>query len=142
MEDALRDFSRPLQCGGLQGVLILVLMEDALRAQDSNSYCLISLCLNPCSNGRCSASKALKTVVAKRDSVLILVLMEDALRVSGGIFDNMSSSLNPCSNGRCSASFSSTGQRTGEKEVLILVLMEDALRGNLDQILLLGEEMS
>ena len=50
-------------------VLILVLMEDALRVFDLNLQETMEVGLNPCSNGRCSASY-----------------------VSGDIFDNMSSS--------------------------------------------------
>ena len=60
-------------------VLILVLMEDALRDQ------VISIpgkrvSLNPCSNGRCSASFDEFVSAYKNAEVLILVLMEDALR--------------------------------------------------------------
>ena len=59
-------------------VLILVLMEDTLRAVVIR-LCDISVCLNPCSNGRYSQSiKAIK--IADKDTVLILVLMEDTLR--------------------------------------------------------------
>ncbi len=36
--------------------------------------------LNPCSNGRCSASTELVSKLAEKLEVLILVLMEDALR--------------------------------------------------------------
>ncbi len=60
--------------------------------------------LNPCSNGRCSASSE-----------------------TGEVFSNHFISLNPCSNGRCSAS---DQWQAGDQRVivLILVLMEDALR--------------
>ena len=37
-------------------VLILVLMEDALRAVGLSLALALSRGLNPCSNGRCSAS--------------------------------------------------------------------------------------
>ena len=37
-------------------VLILVLMEDALREEVMNLFEKAMNCLNPCSNGRCSAS--------------------------------------------------------------------------------------
>ena len=57
MEDALRDelqFHRSL----LQiGVLILVLMEDALRGSEIEPEDTYKTGLNPCSNGRCSARK-------------------------------------------------------------------------------------
>ncbi len=60
-------------------VLILVLMEDALRAY----YNVGSITY---------------------DVVLILVLMEDALRVEELCLTRLTIvSLNPCSNGRCSA---------------------------------------
>ena len=35
-------------------VLILVLMEDALRAKNASADPMYPLGLNPCSNGRCS----------------------------------------------------------------------------------------
>ena len=60
-------------------VLILVLMEDALRVK-------------------------VRILVRQQKMVLILVLMEDALRETpsmGKLFPL--NSLNPCSNGRCSA---------------------------------------
>ena len=57
MEDALRDFQRLLQARA-QHVLILVLMEDALRVTRDVYY------------------------VSGNQFVLILVLMEDALRAS------------------------------------------------------------
>ena len=61
--------------------------------------------LNPCSNGRCSASRHRWAGQRSLHTVLILVLMEDALREDGTICDSYS-----------------------DIEVLILVLMEDALR--------------
>ena len=59
-------------------VLILVLMEDALRVLAHKA-------------GNLSRY------------VLILVLMEDALRDKYWMTASYQSSLNPCSNGRCSA---------------------------------------
>ena len=55
-------------------------MEDALR--DYLTFTLKSMTsgLNPCSNGRCSASAQLLNARDMLDAVLILVLMEDALR--------------------------------------------------------------
>ena len=61
-------------------VLILVLMEDALRERVITTQLWRQLCLNPCSNGRCSASLFTKALTSKSATVLILVLMEDALR--------------------------------------------------------------
>ena len=64
----------------VDAVLILVLMEDALRGvrRRHNGYRFVSL--NPCSNGRCSARSAHR---------------QPPTGGKGG--------LNPCSNGRCSA---------------------------------------
>ena len=59
-------------------VLILVLMEDTLRASIQmmkNSQ----RCLNPCFNGRYSQRKHFRSQL-NEDHVLILVLMEDTLR--------------------------------------------------------------
>ena len=61
-------------------VLILVLMEDALRAIYNLTDGKEIRRLNPCSNGRCSASDQSRAVRDKGEVVLILVLMEDALR--------------------------------------------------------------
>ena len=108
--------------------------------------------LNPCSNGRYSQRKFLKTLL-KVAQVLILVLMEDTLRAliylcihyrpislnpcSNGrysqsyVMQNIPihyKSLNPCSNGRYSQSKKKFGSKI-QKPVLILVLMEDTLRG-------------
>ena len=55
MEDALRDTGEWLFVLHNK-VLILVLMEDALRGEESSMKCHLVNCLNPCSNGRCSAS--------------------------------------------------------------------------------------
>ena len=54
MEDALRGH-RELDLLVTQQVLILVLMEDALREHNYGTQKIYSSCLNPCSNGRCSA---------------------------------------------------------------------------------------
>ena len=61
-------------------VLILVLMEYALREEISNLIADI-LRLNPCFNGICSASK-MRNLSEIFSKVLILVLMEYALRDS------------------------------------------------------------
>ena len=55
-------------------------MEDALRERVITTQLWRQLCLNPCSNGRCSASLFTKALTSKSATVLILVLMEDALR--------------------------------------------------------------
>ena len=103
MEDALRD--RPLRRQErLLSVLILVLMEDALRGTCNVVSPTSDGGLNPCSNGRCSARSSILAILANPKGVLILVLMEDALRASP---------LRAC---------------IQAPQVLILVLMEDALR--------------
>ena len=61
-------------------VLILVLMEDALQVFLVKQVLHGGFCLNPCSNGRCSA------------------------RGWQEIVTSSACCLNPCSNGRCSAS--------------------------------------
>ena len=68
--------------------------------------------LNPCSNGRCSAS-----------GFFLIQKIGD------------SGCLNPCSNGRCSARRMSEVVYFSEDDVLILVLMEDALREFLRNLL-------
>ena len=81
MEDALRADSGIL-VDLYNVVLILVLMEDALRDfVSAYKNAEISESLNPCSNGRCSARPSWLT--------------------RKGIDEQR---LNPCSNGRCSAS--------------------------------------
>ncbi len=56
-------------------------MEDALRVEPSFSCTMLIEGLNPCSNGRCSASAtSIDFHKEVKISVLILVLMEDALR--------------------------------------------------------------
>ena len=89
--------------GGRQ-VLILVLMEDALRVRHSLYSIPPNWSLNPCSNGRCSAREERWACLDRDGEVLILVLMEDALRDFFSISTKLDwESLNPCSNGRCSA---------------------------------------
>ena len=83
MEDALR-VERAYFCGLVEDVLILVLMEDALREEMINLLKNKMYCLNPCSNGRCSASVTSLSGYLLEGSVLILVLMEDALRGRDG----------------------------------------------------------
>ena len=81
MEDALRDKAAYL-VNHKDKVLILVLMEDALREP--------KLC-------------SLMHLVIE---VLILVLMEDALRELKALKKKAEElGLNPCSNGRCSARY-------------------------------------
>ena len=55
MEDALRALHQRKNQRN-ESVLILVLMEDALRVGVLGRTRLSDACLNPCSNGRCSAS--------------------------------------------------------------------------------------
>ena len=57
MEDALRVCSR-IRITQRYRVLILVLMEDALREYNLAGLVFLSWCLNPCSNGRCSARRS------------------------------------------------------------------------------------
>ena len=108
------------------GVLILVLMEDALvhlekvvkkfgkgslnpcfngrctRTLTSRTIQQVSSCLNPSFNGRCTRTRKKFQSLKKRQIVLILVLMEDALvQVIGRIFMSGNKCLNPCFNGRC-----------------------------------------
>ena len=86
-------------------VLILVLMEYALRESDSTLSMLFDRYgLNPCFNGICSASVLSFGLFRLVSKVLILVLMEYALRA------NQISAIKEVAN------------------VLILVLMEYALR--------------
>ncbi len=86
-------------------VLILVLMEDGLRAQPLLKRLLPVVCLNPCFNGRWSASQNGGGAVLLVRTVLILVLMEDGLRVDQhfGLQVSERGGLNPCFNGRWSA---------------------------------------
>ena len=93
MEDALRAGKLFFTCGDITGVLILVLMEDALRGHKCSTGVQQLECLNPCSNGRCSASNTYSVQDFKSFNVLILVLMEDALRVHNQSRDNVLMSL-------------------------------------------------
>ena|GEM_PF-3424994 len=61
------------------GVLILVLMEDALVRWGHTCFVYWADCLNPCFNGRCTSTLFLNGTMETYDLVLILVLMEDAL---------------------------------------------------------------
>ena len=90
----------------VEAVLILVLMEYALRDIFVTNCEDDSLSLNPCFNGICSASLLWILLYRSLPIVLILVLMEYALRVFGclGIKIETKISLNPCFNGICSAS--------------------------------------
>ena len=134
-------------------------MEDALREQVALLKESGYLCLNPCCNGRCSASSRGLYLMSSSRTVLILVVMEDALRdypfcriedlwdclnpccngrcsaSPGFLFvARRKKSLNPCCNGRCSASISPINNIVRNKYVLILVVMEDALRAWQQQV--------
>ena len=65
------------------GVLILVLMEDALVRKWSVKETRPFSGLNPCFNGRCTRTPHVKLYWQDGKSVLILVLMEDALVLTG-----------------------------------------------------------
>ena len=69
-----------MEKGQIPYVLILVLMEYALRDLINILDIFYNPCLNPCSNGICSQSYLAGRLVNVL-AVLILVLMEDALRV-------------------------------------------------------------
>ena len=109
-------------------VLILVLMENTLRARRWAASEGACISLNPCSNGKYSQSVGKWANNVMNIKVLILVLMEDTLRDYKSYARYVVECLNPCFNGRYS-------QRTNLfnylklKIVLILVLMEDTLRG-------------
>ncbi len=78
MEDALRALHSMMGQSAIERVLILIVMEDALR-------------------------DSLKNTDMTNESVLILIVMEDALRV--GLIPlkkSYSKRLNPYCNGRCS----------------------------------------
>ena len=62
----------------MKSVLILVLMEDTLGVEVLILQCILTMSLNPCSNGRYSRSILQEDVVSGQE-VLILVLMEDTL---------------------------------------------------------------
>ena len=87
-------------------VLILVLMEYALRALFIVILMFGGASLNPCFNGICSARGGYCQHPEHNDGVLILVLMEYALRDKRlSYFRIRQNSLNPCFNGICSASY-------------------------------------
>ena len=90
----------------LLNVLILVLMEYALRAYGRMKVAPFVNSLNPCSNGICSkSSPGLYLKEMPSSEVLILVLMEYALRAfRRQRFCSIRWRLNPCSNGICSKS--------------------------------------
>ena len=79
MEDTLRDY-RTVSEKWCESVLILVLMEDTLRAKKEKKQPKLKS-LNPCSNGRYSQS-CHSLLFLHLFHVLILVLMEDTLRVA------------------------------------------------------------
>ena len=79
MEDALRDYYYDKR-ESERAVLILILMEDALRDLFCKSHHYVPECLNPYSDGRCSKRYNLVDERGKSLGVLILILMEDALR--------------------------------------------------------------
>ena len=85
MEDALRGVLVALYLQRKSCVLILVLMEDALRGVTASIQSHLQHRLNPCSNGRCSARPYTYVYRAVQSRVLILVLMEDALREATAI---------------------------------------------------------
>ena len=128
MEDALRVETFNFEKTERYRVLILVLMEDALRVSSNISEQVAALCLNPCSNGRCSAR------VFYPDGSVIQYSLNPCSngRCSASLYDLWFwicyRCLNPCSNGRCSARVVIWRIAGISLEVLILVLMEDALR--------------
>ena len=79
MEDTLRDL-RVHSKLIYSLVLILVLMEDTLRAAAKSKRIIFWDGLNPCFNGRYSQSNADGERILDAAGVLILVLMEDTLR--------------------------------------------------------------
>ena len=82
MEDTLRVLYAALslqECG----VLILILMEDTLRATIMSGSHSIPISLNPYSNGRYSESYLFSFLLMLLN-VLILILMEDTLRAYFG----------------------------------------------------------
>ena len=105
MEDGLREFSSAQLSANNQNVLILVLMEDGLRGIVTSTVTRNLTSLNPCFNGRWSASNLLIIDKESGSIVLILVLMEDGLRAGKllGLIHDIGKSLNPCFNGRWSA---------------------------------------
>ena len=127
MEDALRDSVGEFR-GFFDNVLILVLMEDALRDVVKNPKNGKLFCLNPCSNGRCSARIKTMTYLKLEKSLNPCSNGRCSARTLSMMTKNSPICLNPCSNGRCSASIETIVSNDLLLEVLILVLMEDALR--------------
>ena len=56
MEDTLGGVGKSNCCGSRPCVLILVLMEDTLGVEVLILQCILTMSLNPCSNGRYSRS--------------------------------------------------------------------------------------
>ena len=103
MEDALREKPSITSIGKWE-VLILVVMEDALRESWKNylkwfwPVLILVVMEDALRDGQQQEQQQVKTVV------LILVVMEDALREKYYFFNKTSIyGLNPCCNGRCSA---------------------------------------
>ena len=84
MEYALRLIDIVKNSDKPEDVLILVLMEYALRRFKLISIVNYCNSLNPCSNGICSSTKVIVIENENEEEVLILVLMEYALRPNSG----------------------------------------------------------
>ena len=82
MVDGLRLFQPQLSHNQSLEVLILVLMVDGLRRKPINRLPYSYWSLNPCSNGRWSATTGTVVDLLQSEGVLILVLMVDGLRQS------------------------------------------------------------
>ena len=107
MEDALRALILPEKTPISVQVLILVVMEDALRDvhYQSCQYMFKVLILVVMEDALRDEIEDFVNELDKR--VLILVVMEDALRALPIVgFNSYLDRLNPCCNGRCSASTS------------------------------------
>ena len=103
MEYALRVINEKRIKWTVRNVLILVLMEYALRVFGLTRLPDGVYSLNPCSNGICSKSVLEGVNQTGSRVVLILVLMEYALRERQSIsMKQLERGLNPCSNGICS----------------------------------------
>ena len=129
-------------------VLILVLMEDTHWVFQNSREAYVTVCLNPCFNGRYSLSYhwtwwqscclvlilvlmedthwvTKKIMFNDKYCVLILVLMEDThWDMKQFDFENLAC-LNPCFNGRYSLRSGCPKLILNLSPVLILVLMED-----------------
>ena len=96
---------RPLTVAEKKIVIILVLLEDTLRAAyDTRLAELMPQSHNPCFIGRYSQSEKHVSVLATSETVLILVLLEDTLREHVLIRQRSASRHNPCFIGRYSQS--------------------------------------